>query len=187
MLIPFPRAIGLFYFISEVTLSLVKRARSTSTDADSGSIRLLWTVIVASISGAVFVASVVPGADSPFLRNQMPWWAAICITGIVLRWWAIIHLGRFFTVNVAIASDHHVVDDGPYSLVRHPSYTGALMGFVGMGLSVGNWLAAVVMVAPVLVAFLHRMRIEEDALAAALGQPCRDYMARTTRLIPFVY
>jgi protein-S-isoprenylcysteine O-methyltransferase len=109
------------------------------------------------------------------------------VAGIALRWWAIIHLGRFFTVNVAIAADHRVVDDGPYRFVRHPSYTGALMSFVGLGLTTGNWLAAVVLVVPISVAFLRRITIEERVLAAALGEPYRAYAARTKRLVPFLY
>jgi protein-S-isoprenylcysteine O-methyltransferase len=41
--------------------------------------------------------------------------------GIVLRIWSIVHLGRFFTVDVAIQEGQRVVRDGPYRFVRHPS------------------------------------------------------------------
>jgi protein-S-isoprenylcysteine O-methyltransferase Ste14 len=53
---------------------------------------------------------------------------------------AIVHLGRFFTVNVAIAANHRLIDTGPYRFVRHPSYTGALMAFLGLALCLANWV-----------------------------------------------
>jgi protein-S-isoprenylcysteine O-methyltransferase Ste14 len=96
-------------------------------------------------------------------------------------------LGRFFTVNVAIAKDHRVVSDGPYRFVRHPSYTGALVAFIGLGILVHNWMAALLLVVPITIMFLWRIHIEERALSAALGKAYTDYMARTKRLIPFVY
>ena len=67
--------------------------------------------------------------------------AAKFVVGIAIRWYAIVYLGRFFTVNVAIAADHRLIDSGPYRFVRHPSYIGALMAFLGLGLTLGNWVS----------------------------------------------
>ena len=53
----------------------------------------------------------------PFLPAGLPWptvGLGIFAAGVLLRWWSIWHLGRFFTVNVAVAADHRVVDTGPY-------------------------------------------------------------------------
>ena len=87
-----------------------------------------------------------------------------------MRWWAIVVLGRFFTVDVTIEKDHELVEAGPYRLVRHPSYTGVLLAFVGWGLSLHNWLALVCLLVPIAIAFVHRMNVEENALRGALGQ-----------------
>jgi protein-S-isoprenylcysteine O-methyltransferase len=76
---------------------------------------------------------------------------------------------------------------GPYRFVRHPSYTGALMAFLGLALCLANWASLAVMLIPVLLVFLRRMHVEEDALLQALGNQYRDYMQRTKRLIPAVY
>jgi isoprenylcysteine carboxyl methyltransferase (ICMT) family protein len=48
----------------------------------------------------------------------------LAIAGIVLRWYAIVTLGRFFSMRVQTTSDQQVVESGPYRFVRHPSYTG---------------------------------------------------------------
>jgi protein-S-isoprenylcysteine O-methyltransferase len=90
-------------------------------------------------------------------------------------------------VNVAIAADHKVVDTGPYRLVRHPSYTGALLALLGLGVCERNWLALALMVIPALSVLLWRIHIEEKALTAALGDAYASYSVRTRRLIPFVY
>ena len=90
-------------------------------------------------------------------------------------------------MNVAIAKDHRVVSDWPYRFVRHPSYTGALLAFLGLRLLLHNWLAALMLVVPIAVMFLWRINIEECALAAALGAAYTDHMARTKRLVPLVY
>ena len=107
--------------------------------------------------------------------------------GILLRWYSIVHLGRFFTVDVSIAGDHKVIDSGPYRLVRHPSYSGALLAFVGYGLCLRNWAALLIVVIPITAAFLWRIHVEERALTETLGDDYRRYASRTERLIPFLY
>jgi protein-S-isoprenylcysteine O-methyltransferase len=105
----------------------------------------------------------------------------------LLGMWSIVHLGRFFTVDVAIASDHHVVDTGPCRRVRHPSCAGAVLAFAGHGICLGNWVSLLAVTVPVARAFLLRIEVEERALIAALGDSYREYASRTHRLLPFVY
>jgi protein-S-isoprenylcysteine O-methyltransferase Ste14 len=96
-------------------------------------------------------------------------------------------LGRFFTVDVTIEKDHELVERGPFRVVRHPSYTGVLLAFVGLALTLDNWSALLVILLPISAAFIHRMNMEENALSGALGREYTDYMQRTKRLVPFVY
>ena len=109
------------------------------------------------------------------------------VAGLILRWWAIITLGRFFTVDVTIEKDHDLVERGPFRFVRHPSYTGVLLAFIGFGLSLCNWAALLVILVPIGAAFIRRMNVEEDALSRALGSRYAEYVKRTKRLVPFVY
>jgi protein-S-isoprenylcysteine O-methyltransferase len=180
--------LGLIYVVSELGLSLKKRAKAgEALDRDRGSLRLLWIVITLSVFLAFNVAYVVPAARLGAGFGMRYLGVALFIAGLNIRWYSIIQLGRFFTVNVAIAANHRLIDTGPYRFVRHPSYTGALMAFLGLGLCLGNWASLVVMVVPIFLVFLWRMRVEEEALLQGLGDPYRDYMNRTKRLIPAVY
>jgi protein-S-isoprenylcysteine O-methyltransferase len=182
-----PGILGPIFGLSEFALLLWKRSGGTARSADSGSLGMLWVVILACLVVATLVAINVPQAYSEVLDHLRPLGAALCLMGLALRWYSIIYLGRFFTVNVAIASDHQVIDSGPYRLIRHPSYTGALLGFIGLGITYANWLSLIIVVLPVLAAFMRRIGIEEVALSEALGERYTQYMARTKRLIPGVY
>ena len=110
---------------------------------------------------------------------------AVAVAGIALRAYAIRTLGKFFRLRVTTTSDQTVVERGPYRFVRHPSYTGALMTVLGVLLCTSNWLSlACFLIA--LPGVAYRIKVEEGALAGALGDPYRDYMKRTKRLIPYV-
>jgi protein-S-isoprenylcysteine O-methyltransferase len=180
--------LGLVYVLSELGLALKRRAKpGESRIQDRGSLALLWIVIVASVTMALDIAYALPAAGmgaGPALRFLG---TMVFAAGLTIRWYSIAHLGRFFTINVAIAANHRLIDTGPYRFVRHPSYTGALMAFLGLALCLANWASLVVMLVPVFLVFLRRMHVEEGALLQALGDQYRDYMRRTKRLIPTVY
>jgi protein-S-isoprenylcysteine O-methyltransferase len=187
--------LGLVYFASELLLTTTRRSRSKAgTKQDKSTLGMLWVVIGGSIAAGIFVAR------SAFLRDhglwifELPTGPAVTVAavvlfaaGLILRWWAIVTLGRFFTVDVVVEKDHEVVQRGPFRWVRHPSYSGVLLAFVGWALTLGNWVAILVVLAPIFVAFVRRMNVEEEALRGALGEKYAAYMKRTHRLVPGVY
>ena len=187
MKLPGPQHIGLAYFASELLLTVTRRSRGTGVRQDRSTLRVLWLVILGSIALGIFVATRWRGAVFPHPMVFRFVGLVLFAIGIALRWWAIVILGRFFTVDVQIASDHELVDRGPFRLVRHPSYTGVLLAFIGFVLTVGNWAAALVIMLPIFFALVRRMNVEEDALTQSLGDKYVSYMHRTKRLVPLVY
>jgi len=107
--------------------------------------------------------------------------------GIAIRTTAIMQLGRLHTPNVAIREDHQLKTDGLYRLVRHPSYSGALIAFLGFGLALGNWMSLLLIAAITPAIYLYRIAEEDAALLAAFGDAYRDYCGRTKKLIPWIY
>jgi protein-S-isoprenylcysteine O-methyltransferase len=107
--------------------------------------------------------------------------------GIVVRSTAIAQLGRFHTPNVAVRKDHQLMESGLYRHVRHPSYLGALIAFLGFSVALGNWLSIVVVMVITPFIYIYRIREEEAALGAAFGDDYRAYCSRTKRLIPGLY
>lgn len=122
---------------------------------------------------------------------MLPDWAyymgiAMMLLGIAVRQWSMAVLGRFFSGAIGVQKGQRVVDTGPYRLVRHPSYTGALLLQLGIGLAVQSWGALVVIALGFAAAYGHRMLVEEKVLASELGDDYGSYMKRTKRLIPFL-
>ena len=109
------------------------------------------------------------------------------LLGLALTVWAYGTLGRFFSLEVRIQGDHRVVDTGPYHLLRHPGYAGVLFGFIGLGLAVQSWVSVLLLFVVMTAALTYRTRIEEKFLLSELGDEYVRYMARTKRLVPFVW
>jgi protein-S-isoprenylcysteine O-methyltransferase len=186
MNLSFPSLLGILFAISELVISF--RRRAEGSDRDKGSLALIWVVIVVCVVFAYNATYSFPAGDLGSLAEPARALGYVLFfAGIALRWYAIIYLGRFFTVNVAIAHDHELIDGGPYRHVRHPSYTGALLAFLGLGLAMANWLSIFLMVVPTFLVFRRRMNVEETALLSGLGEPYRAYMRRTYRLLPKIY
>lgn len=187
--------LGLTYFASEVLLTISRRSRTkTGEKQDRSTLGMIWLVIGLSIMASLFVArsrTLRSGVVGLFDFPESEWIPLLAIgffgAGLVVRWWAIVTLGRFFTVDVVIEKDHELVQRGPFRWVRHPSYTGVLMAFTGWAITLGNWVAMAVVLVPIFVAFVRRMNVEEEALRGALGERYEQYMKRTKRLVPGVY
>jgi protein-S-isoprenylcysteine O-methyltransferase len=175
------------FFSSEFFVFLYKRSDINTKSKDQGSLRMLGLVIFCSFVLARLFRVTFPQAQLDILLQLAAVGVGIFSVGIAVRWYSIIYLGRFFTVDVAIAADHKVIDSGPYRHVRHPSYTGLLMIWLGIGICSGNILTLLAMTLPPAIALLHRIGIEEAALSDALGSHYINYVGKTKRLIPFVY
>ncbi|HUK03019.1 MAG TPA: isoprenylcysteine carboxylmethyltransferase family protein [Steroidobacteraceae bacterium] len=179
--------LGLFLGISEMALTLWKRSGAGARRSDDGSLAVLWWAIMLMLGLAYFIAFKVP-ATRFHLPRELKWLAlALFWGGLALRWWAIIYLGRFFTVDVAVQADHHLIDRGPYRYLRHPSYSGSFMSFVGLAIGFSNYLSGLVLMAGWVIGMTKRISVEERTLRGAFGERYDAYIARTWRLLPFVY
>ncbi len=183
----FIQAIGAVFGLSEIAISLTLRARGNEQRKDRGSLALIWLVVMLSLGLGIWLANAVPDARLPSPNETYLAGLVVFVFGLALRWWSIWTLGRFFTVQVAIASDHRLIEQGPYRRLRHPSYTGSLLMFAGFALCLGNWATLIAMLVPVLAVFGWRIHVEEAALAETFGDAWRDYIRRTWRLVPLIY
>src|ERR1044072_3012493 len=98
MKFPIPMLLGVAYGLSEAGLGLIKRSRDDSVDADDSSLRVLWVTIMLAVTAGMLASSRLPEAA---IQNRAVFWVgcALFALGIALRWYAIVYLGRFFTVT----------------------------------------------------------------------------------------
>ncbi len=177
---------GATYFLSESALSWRRRA-ARHLSGDKGSLPVIWLTGFVSISLAYAATGAFHLADLPVLISTPAIGLTVFGAGLLLRWYAIVHLGRFFTVNVAIAEDHRLIDTGPYRWARHPSYTGWLVAITGLGLCLGNWLSLAILLAATFSVISWRISIEEAVLRTAFGEAYVAYARKTRRLVPWIY
>ncbi|HZX63206.1 MAG TPA: isoprenylcysteine carboxylmethyltransferase family protein, partial [Bacteroidales bacterium] len=111
----------------------------------------------------------------------------LIILGMILRFISVWSLGRLFTVDITIRDNHKIKKDGVYRIIRHPSYSGSLLSFIGFGISLNNWISLIIISILLTIAMLYRIKIEERLLIDQFGFKYLDYTKRTYRLIPWIY
>ena len=177
--------------LGEISIRVIS-ARNSAGDGgrpEWSSFILILVSFAIGIGGAFFAAGHVTEAAFPLARWPIFTVGLLSISaGLALRWWAVAVLGRSFTVQVRVRDDQQVVERGPFAVVRHPSYSGLLLVFLGVGLGLGNWLALIVAVIAPAAGIVFRINVEERTLIAALGDAYRGYSRRVRfKLIPRVY
>ena len=143
---------------------------------------------IGGVGGAVLLTRRLPGAA--LAGAGWPLFVAglvLMCAGIALRQWAVATLGRFFTIDVRVQPGQTVVDRGPYRRVRHPSYTGLILTFLGFGLALGNSAALAVAFLVPTAGLVYRIYFEERALLEGLGEPYRRFAEGRRRLFPGVW
>ena len=175
-----------FYGVTFVAEKILLRGRRVPTKLDGGSLKAY------DVSGALSIpAGIVVGFTGyGRVRAFEPYASAglvLLVAGTALRWAAIRALWSYFTVNVSILEGQRVVRRGLYGVVRHPSYAGLLLRYLGLGLASANWLSAALVFLPLLAATVYRMRVEEEALGEHFGEEYAAYARETKRLVPGIY
>lgn len=147
--------------------------------------------VIMSFASLGFIALiVVPALDHRFAWSRMP--PAVAVAGdvlVVLGWVAIFFVFKensFTSATIELAPDQKVVASGPYAVVRHPMYAGALVLLLGMPIALGSWWGVLVMVA-LMPALLWRLLDEEKFLARNLPGYAAYQEKVRYRLIPLVW
>jgi protein-S-isoprenylcysteine O-methyltransferase Ste14 len=156
---------------------------------DRGSTTLLAGVFtLGSVLLLAAIALDARGVGRMGLASTVGWTGiVVMLLGIALRVWASRVLGRFFTRTLRVADHQQVISTGPYRVVRHPGYLGDILMWSGASFTTLNWLAWLGLTLAALLAYGYRIRVEEAMLQEQLGAAYRTYMARTWRLLPFIY
>lgn len=176
------------WILPEVIAWRVKRSADSSKTRDQGSLNLIVILWWIGIALDFALSLLLPQASILWKRTSL-FFAGVCLMtlGMALRWYSAAILGKYFTFDVAIQGGQALIETGPYRLIRHPSYSGALVSLAGFGLALGNWAGLAAGLCCLGSAYAYRIPVEEAALASALGDGYTQYMKRTRRLVPFLF
>jgi protein-S-isoprenylcysteine O-methyltransferase Ste14 len=118
----------------------------------------------------------------------LPFWlgAAFTLAGLLFAIWARWHLGRNWSSAVTIKQDHELITSGPYAVVRHPIYTGILVGFLGTAIALAQVRGFIGLVL-VFFGFWLKFRMEEQWMRSQFGETYATYAHRTAALVPYLF
>jgi len=173
------------WLLFEIWVFLRDRSKERGGAAEA---RRNITVLAVTIALAMNVPGIAPMLDVQRYFSSVFWVGiALVWAGMLLRLWAIRVLGMFFSTRSVIQQGHELITEGPYRVLRNPSYTGGLTTLMGLGLSLGNGLSLAILLVAGIVVYVSRVKAEEEMLAQAFGARYEEYKKRTWALIPFVW
>jgi protein-S-isoprenylcysteine O-methyltransferase Ste14 len=179
-------ALFVVIFLAELTFLRRSGLNTPARDQDHSSLRyILLSYLAVPLGVAVALSGVgrIGRGDLPLRVGGF----ALLLLGWLIRRQAINTLREYHTIDVAVGSEHQLIRRGLYRTIRHPSYTGYLFRFLGLGLAWANWITLLLIFTPQLLAILYRIRVEERALAASFGPEYDDYRRTTKKLLPKIY
>jgi protein-S-isoprenylcysteine O-methyltransferase Ste14 len=110
--------------------------------------------------------------------------AAVTLAGLAFAWWARIHLGRLWSGAITRKAGHRIIETGPYAVVRHPIYTGLIVGLLATA-AVQATVSALLGAALISAGFWLKARTEERFLMTELGPDAyAAYQRRVPMLVP---
>jgi protein-S-isoprenylcysteine O-methyltransferase Ste14 len=167
------------------------QSRGTRTNIWRESVPSRLLHIVPLVAAGLLLAlptGLIPRLDRRFVPLSLTvFWIGwlLAASGLAFTVWARRHLGRNWSGTVTLKSGHELITTGPYALVRHPIYTGLLLGFAGSALAVGEWRGILALVL-VTVAFGRKLRVEERGMRQLFGDAYGTYQRHVPALIPFI-
>jgi protein-S-isoprenylcysteine O-methyltransferase Ste14 len=174
------------YFVYWWAMSKDVKATERSEPDSSRLARLV--LVVGAVALLWLPSTPVPLINHRFLPlSPACFWigAAITAIGLLFSVWARRHLGSNWSQAVTLKKDHELITSGPYALLRHPIYTGLLLGIVGCAVARGEW-RGLLAVALVFVTLWQKLKLEEKWMRAQFGESYEAYCQRVPALVPFL-
>ena len=175
------------YGFFEVFMNLRQRGKSIVTISnDKGSLWLLYTLITIGYALSFLIGATKIG--------RMNHWDAffsvgvvLTVMGLMIRIQSMLTLKQYFIYSVSQVENHELIETGLYKTIRHPGYLGQLMIFAGISTSLSNWLSILLMMIPITIGYIYRIKVEERFMIEQMGENYLNYQKRTKRIIPMIY
>jgi len=181
--------------IGAVTAALVFGVTWTAVrNIDASSAR---ATRLSSTLGIAFQSAGCAAAAVGIVKPVLPWWAPYSLvstalttllgaTAIALFLWAVVTMGKNWSLVARTRADHQLVRTGPFAMVRHPIYLALLLYLISIAAALGHWQQLLLAVPLYLAGTFIRIRDEEALLRAQFGEDHARYVREVPALIPMI-
>ena len=170
----------------------MRRSRRTRVLHSAYALRESMLLLV-SLTGLGIVPLIYVATDFPRVAaypfRPIQGWLGVVLAGAALGLFHLTHraLGRNWSISLQVREDHQLVTDGVYRHVRHPMYAAFWLWAAAQALLLPNWIAGLAGMIGFGTLYCLRVNNEERLMIDTFGESYRAYMARTARLIPWIY
>jgi protein-S-isoprenylcysteine O-methyltransferase Ste14 len=163
-----------------------KRERKIVSTGDKKSLWILSIMITIGYSFSFTIGSTKIGRISPWNTFFIIGFVLIAM-GLFIRIKSLLTLKHYFTYTVTKVEKHELIETGLYKNIRHPGYLGQIIIFTGIATTLSNWLSVILMLIPVIIGYLYRIKVEEKFMTEQFGEKYILYQKRTKSLVPMLY
>ena len=176
-------AFGVYWLIAA---RRVKAARTTESPIYRV-FRLLLLVITFTLLFAKWTAVGFLGRDfSPQTQLLAYIGFASALAGMAIAVWSRLSLGHYWSDKIVLKVDHRLVRSGPYARMRHPIYSGVLLGVAGSALVVDEWRAVLGFLL-LLTNYTVKAKREDAILAEAFAEDFEEHKKCAGFLLPRLF
>lgn len=180
-------AVSYLYGFLEVFINIRQKSKSRVTASrDKGSLWWLYGLITLGYALSFAIGATKIGRIYHW-NTLFAVGMALFGIGLMIRIHSLLTLKQYFTYSVAKVENHKIIETGLYKFIRHPGYLGQLIIFIGISTSISNWLSILLMMIPVTLGYLYRIKAEEKFMIEQFGEDYENYQERTKRIIPLIY
>jgi len=174
---------GLTMFLTQPAFSLEETLEHKTTDR--------FSILIILFASAISVSSSLVEWGYFSRRDSYLFFTVLGIlmigSGLLLRISAILTLGKFFTATARATRQQILVKNGPYSLIRHPSYAGAIIVMTGVPVLLNNIVTFFSTILLLTLAYNIRIKNEEKVLISIFGDKYVQYSERVKKMIPHIW
>ncbi len=176
-------AIGILWLLGMTKGKRTLRSQPAASRSlqTAGSVVAFFLVFSHSFHSGWLVARFVPESSAAGLAGLL-----VTLAGLAFAAWSRLQLGGNWSAAATVKEDHTLICRGPYAIVRHPIYTGLVLGLLGTAIVLGE-VRGLLGCGLLFVAFVLKSKSEEVFMLQTFDGQYVRYQQRVKSLIPFVY